>query len=40
MNIRPLHDPIVVKSIEASDSTASRLFVPDGAKEKLQKRQS
>ena len=36
MNIRPLHDRIVVKRIEASDSTGSGLFVPDGAKEKPQ----
>ena len=34
MNIRPLHDRIVVKRIEASDSTAGGLFIPDSAKEK------
>jgi chaperonin GroES len=34
MNIRPLHDRIVVKRIEASDSTAGGVFIPDSAKEK------
>lgn len=34
MNIRPLHDRIVVKRIDASDSTAGGLFIPDSAKEK------
>ena len=36
MNIRPLHDRIVVKSIDGSDSTAGGLFIPDSAKEKPQ----
>jgi chaperonin GroES len=37
MNIRPLHDRIVVKRIEDSaDKTASGLFIPDSAKEKPQ----
>jgi chaperonin GroES len=36
MNIRPLHDRLVVKSIDASDSTAGGLFIPDSAKEKPQ----
>lgn len=36
MNIRPLHDRIVVKRIDASDSTAGGLFIPDSAKEKPQ----
>jgi chaperonin GroES len=36
MNVRPLHDRIVVKSIDASDSTAGGLFIPDSAKEKPQ----
>ncbi|HZQ18295.1 MAG TPA: co-chaperone GroES [Terriglobales bacterium] len=36
MNIRPLHDRIVVKRIEASDSTAGGLFIPDSAKEEPQ----
>jgi chaperonin GroES len=36
MNIRPLHDRIVVKRMKASDSTAGGLFIPDSAKEKPQ----
>ena len=37
MNIRPLHDRIVVKRIEDSaEKTASGLFIPDSAKEKPQ----
>lgn len=36
MNIRPLHDRIVVKRIEGSDSTVGGLFIPDSAKEKPQ----
>ena len=36
MNIRPLHDRIVVKRIEARDSPGGGLFIPDSAKEKPQ----
>ena len=36
MNIRPLHDRIVVKRLEGSDSTLGGLFIPDSAKEKPQ----
>jgi chaperonin GroES len=37
MNIRPLHDRIVVKRIEEdNEKTASGLFIPDSAKEKPQ----
>jgi chaperonin GroES len=36
MNIRPLNDRMVVKRIEASDSTVGGLFIPDSAKEKPQ----
>ena len=37
MNIRPLHDRIVVKRIdESADKTASGLYIPDSAKEKPQ----
>jgi chaperonin GroES len=36
MDIRPLHDRIVVKRIEARDSTIGGLFIPDSAKEKPQ----
>lgn len=39
MNIRPLHDRIVVKRIEGSDSTVGGLFIPDSAKEKPQEGQ-
>ncbi len=38
MNIRPLYDRLVVKRLDdASDKTASGLFIPDSAKEKPQK---
>jgi chaperonin GroES len=36
MHLRPLHDRIVVKRIEARDSTASGLFIPNSAQEKPQ----
>lgn len=36
MNIRPLHDRIVVKRIEESESKHGSLFIPDSAKEKPQ----
>lgn len=37
MNIRPLHDRIVVKRIEEDvEKTAGGLFIPDSAKEKPQ----
>ena len=34
MNIRPLHDRLVVKPIEATDEKVGGLFIPDSAKEK------
>lgn len=34
MNIRPLHDRILVKRIEGESMTAGGLFIPDAAKEK------
>jgi len=34
MNIRPLHDRILVKREQEQDKTASGLFIPDAAKEK------
>ena len=37
MNIRPLHDRIVVKRLEEDDAKIGALFVPDSAKEKPQK---
>ncbi len=37
MNIRPLHDRVVVKRIEEdADKTSGGLFIPDSAKEKPQ----
>jgi chaperonin GroES len=36
MNIRPLHDRIVVRRIEASNSTIGGLLIPDSAREKPQ----
>jgi chaperonin GroES len=40
MDIRPLHDRIVVKRIEQQESTtAGGLFIPDSAKEKPQEGQ-
>jgi chaperonin GroES len=37
MNIRPLHDRIVVKRLEEDESKVGALFIPDSAKEKPQK---
>ena len=34
MNIRPLHDRILVKRVTESDKTAGGLYIPDSAKEK------
>ena len=34
MHLRPLHDRLVVKRIEARDSTVSGLFIPHSAQEK------
>ena len=36
MNIRPLHDRIVVKRIESTENKIGGLFIPDSAKEKPQ----
>jgi chaperonin GroES len=36
MNIRPLHDRVVVKRIEAQEQKHGSLFIPDSAKEKPQ----
>ena len=36
MNIRPLHDRIVVKRIEETENKLGSLFIPDSAKEKPQ----
>ena len=34
MNLKPLADRIVVRSMEAEEKTASGLYIPDSAKEK------
>jgi chaperonin GroES len=34
MKLRPLHDRVVVKRIEAEDKTAGGIIIPDTAKEK------
>jgi chaperonin GroES len=36
MNIRPLHDRIVVKRVEEGETKIGGLFIPDSAKEKPQ----
>lgn len=34
MQLRPLHDRVLVKRLEESETTASGLVIPDSAKEK------
>ena len=34
MNIRPLHDRVIVKRVEAERTTASGILIPDSAGEK------
>jgi chaperonin GroES len=34
MNIRPLHDRVIVKRVEETESKRGMLFIPDSAKEK------
>ncbi|MCC7247306.1 MAG: co-chaperone GroES [Lysobacter sp.] len=34
MNLKPLHDRVVVKPIEAEEVTAGGILIPDNAKEK------
>jgi len=36
MNIRPLHDRIIVERLEEEATTASGIIIPDSAKEKPQ----
>ena len=36
MNLRPLHDRIVVKRIEGEEAARNGIFIPDSAKEKPQ----
>ncbi|MBV9758959.1 MAG: co-chaperone GroES [Acidobacteriaceae bacterium] len=37
MDIRPLHDRVVIKRIEESETMQGGLYIPDSAKEKPQK---
>jgi chaperonin GroES len=37
MNIRPLHDRIVVQRVDEEETLASGIIIPDSAKEKPQK---
>ena len=39
MNLRPLHDRIVVKRLEEEEVTRGRIIIPDTAKEKPQQGQ-
>ena len=39
VSIKPLEDRIVIKSLEAEQTTASGLVIPDTAKEKPQERE-
>ena len=34
MNLRPLHDRVIVKRIESETTTASGIVIPDNAAEK------
>lgn len=34
MNLKPLHDRVLVKRIESEEKTAGGLYIPDTAKEK------
>jgi chaperonin GroES len=36
MNLRPLHDRVLVKRLEEQESKRGALFIPDSAKEKPQ----
>jgi len=36
MNIRPLHDRVLIKRLEEAESKAGRIIIPDSAKEKPQ----
>ncbi len=36
MNLRPLHDRVMVKRIEAAETVAGGIIIPDTAKEKPQ----
>ncbi len=34
MNIRPLHDRVIIKRVEEETTSAGRIIIPDAAKEK------
>jgi len=36
MNLRPLHDRVLVKRVESEEKTAGGIIIPDSAKEKPQ----
>ena len=36
MNVRPLHDRVLVKRVEAEEKTSGGIIIPDTAKEKPQ----
>jgi chaperonin GroES len=36
MNIRPLHDRVIVRRLEAAESMVGSIIIPDSAKEKPQ----
>jgi len=37
MNVKPMEDRVILKSVEAQEKTAGGIFIPDNAKEKPQK---
>ena len=37
MNMRPLHDRLIVRRLEEGEQTSGRIIIPDSAKEKPQK---
>lgn len=39
MNVRPLDDRVLIKPLEAADTTAGGIVLPDSAKEKSQRGQ-
>ena len=37
MNVKPMEDRVILKSMEAQEKTAGGIYIPDNAKEKPQK---
>jgi chaperonin GroES len=37
MNVKPMEDRVILKSVEAQEKTAGGIYIPDNAKEKPQK---